>query len=90
MLRLVRLTLEQLKLTPDTAGNASETIRVLLMSLGTVAHKLAELRNLHGSGHGKDAAASALEVRHARLAVGAASTLGVFVVETYDIEKPGN
>ena len=90
MPRLVRLTLEQLRLTPDTAGNASETIRVLLMSLGTIAHKLAELRNLHGSGHGKDAASSTLEARHARLAVGAASTLGTFIVETHDIQKPGN
>jgi hypothetical protein len=90
MPRLTRLTLEQLKLTPDTAGNASEPIRVLLMSLGTIAHRLSELRNLHGSGHGKDAASSTLEVRHARLAVGAATTLGTFIVETHDIEKPND
>ena len=47
MLPLVRLTLKQLKLTPDDVTNgsqSSETIRVLLGNLSTVTHKLAELR----------------------------------------------
>ncbi len=88
MPQLVRLTLKQLKLTPDSVIDGSDTIRVLLGSLGTISHKLAELRNSHGSGHGKDAEAITLEVRHARLAVGAATSLAVFIFETHESEQP--
>jgi hypothetical protein len=90
LLQLVRLTLKQLKLTPDDVTDdtrSAEIIRVLLASLGTITHKLAELRNLHGSGHGKDAAAATLGLRHARLAVGAASTFCIFIFETYQSSK---
>ena len=92
MLPLVRLTLKQLKLTPDDVTNgsqSSETIRVLLGNLSTVTHKLAELRNLHGSGHGKDATTNTLGARHARLAVGAATAFGVFIFETYESGQTG-
>ena len=92
MLPLVRLTLKQLKLTHDDVGHSSqssEIIRVLLGNLSTVTHKLAELRNLHGSGHGKAATANTLSGRHARLAVNAATTFGVFVFETYESGELG-
>lgn len=90
--KLAKLTLSELKLTPDTVADSSrvsETIRVLLGNLGSVAHKLAELRNVHGSGHGKDAATNILAVRHARLAVGAAIAFGVFVFETHQAGETG-
>jgi len=92
MPQLVRLTLKQFKLTPDDVSDGSrsaDTIRVLLGSLSTITHKLAELRNLHGSGHGKDASAHILGVRHARLAVGASTALGVFIFETYESGQTG-
>lgn len=85
---LVKLTCKTLKLVredvPDSA-KAAETIRNLLSNLATVSQYLAELRNPYGTGHGKDAYFQGLQGRHARLAVGAASTLGVFLFET-DLE----
>lgn len=90
--QLAKLTLKQLKLTPDSIGQgtrASDTIRVMLSNLSTVTHKLAELRNFHGSGHGKDAGSKPLAVRHARLAVGAAIAFGVFIFETHQAGESG-
>jgi hypothetical protein len=84
--KLVRATLKELRLTPDDipdAAKAAETIRVLLMNLATVSTGIAQLRNPFGTGHGKVATAKGLSARHARLAVGAASTVAVFVFETW-------
>ncbi len=90
LLPLVRLSCKILKLVredvPDYA-KAAETIRNLLSNLTTVSQYLAELRNPYGTGHGKDAYFKGLEPKHARLAVGAASTLGVFLFETH-LETP--
>ena len=62
----------------------------MLKSLGTVSQSLAELRGQFGTGHGKDAKAKGLGPRHARLAVGAAGTLAVFMYDTYieRLKKP--
>ena len=84
--KLVKQTMKQLKLTPAEIPNAArgaDTIRVLLSNLATVVKGLAELRNLYGSGHGKHAESGGLGLRHAKLAVGAATTLGVFLFDTY-------
>jgi hypothetical protein len=40
-----------------------------------------------GTGHGQHGSASGLTARHARLAVGAASTLTVFLFETHEATK---
>src|SRR5947209_5042830 len=58
-----------------------------LNNLATISQGLAELRNPFGTGHGKDAGSRGLNKRHARLAVGAATTLGVFLFETHQ-ERP--
>ena len=84
--RLVKLTLDELGITvesvpPDSA--APKIIRRVLGGLGSVAQGLAELRNLHGTGHGKSAWHEPAEPHHARLAVGAATALGVFLFEAY-------
>lgn len=84
---LVRTTLKQLKLSPDDipdTAKVSDTIRRLLQNLGTITGALAEIRNAYGSGHGKEASAKGLQARHARLAVGSATTLGVFMFETFE------
>lgn len=87
---LVKLTAKELELTPndipDTA-KAAETIKRLLSNLATITQGIAELRNHYGTGHGKAAGAKGLSSRHAKLAVGAASTLAVFLAETHN-EKP--
>lgn len=58
-------------------------IRRLLSNLGNIAQGLGELRNLYGTGHGKHGKSKGLNPRHARLAVGAASTLALFLFETH-------
>jgi hypothetical protein len=91
--KLVKLTLKELKLTPDdvdspkseseTARKAAETMKRLLQQLGGVAGSLAELRNLVGSGHGPDGKFRGPQPRHARLAVGSSTTLVMFMFETH-------
>ncbi len=84
---LVKLTARTLALTPDDVSGkskAEEVIKRLLSNLGSIAPGVAELRNLYGTGHGKVAGAQGLDSRHAKLAVGAAATLAVFLVETYN------
>lgn len=64
-------------------AKAVETIRVLLSNLSAITNGIAELRNKYGTGHGKEANAKGLDPRHAKLAVGAASPLAVFLLETH-------
>lgn len=88
---LVKLTVKELELTPNDIpdkAKAAETIKRLLSNLATITQGIAELRNHYGTGHGKAAGAKGLSSRHAKLAVGAASTLAVFLAETHN-EKPG-
>ena len=85
--RLVKLTSTELKLSPANipeAAKASNTIKRLLSNLAVITQGLAELRNQYGTGHGKIATSKGLGARHAKLAVGAASTLAVFLVETHE------
>jgi hypothetical protein len=86
---LVRKTTKVLQLTPgDVAetARAADTIKRMLMNLATLVQGSAELRNAHGSGHGKSASQARyrLTARHARLAVGSAATLGTFLYETHE------
>jgi len=88
--QLVKLTTKQLKLTPEDIPDgtkASDTIKRLLSNLATITQGIASLRNQFGTGHGKHAGSKGLEPRHAKLAVGAASTLAVFLVETHDSRR---
>ncbi len=84
--QLVKRTVKELKLTPGDIpekAKAVKTIRILLSNLATITNGIAELRNKYGTGHGKGATAKGLGPRHAKLAVGAASTLAVFLAETH-------
>jgi hypothetical protein len=87
---LIKLTTKELELTsndiPDKA-KAADTVKRLLSNLATITQGIAELRNQYGTGHGKASGAKGLGPRHAKLAVGAASTLAVFLAETHN-EKP--
>lgn len=84
--KLVKLASAELKLTPadiPDSARAIETIKRLLSNLATITQGIAELRNAYGTGHGKVGTTKGLTARHARLAVGAASTLAVFLAETH-------
>lgn len=85
---LVKAACKALALTPDDIpgeAKAAGTIKRLLSNLATIAQNTAELRNAYGTGHGKSAGTKGLQSRHAKLAVGAATTLAVFLVETHQI-----
>jgi hypothetical protein len=84
--QLVKKTARELALTPENIPDESkavEIIRRLLSNLVTITQGIAELRNHYGTGHGKAANMRGLQSRHAKLAVGAASTLAVFLLETH-------
>lgn len=86
LLQLLKQTTKQLNLTPEgipDAAKASKTIKSILGSLTTVVQGIGELRNQYGSGHGKKATFKGLTSRHAKLSVGAASTLAIFLLETH-------
>ncbi len=88
--QLVKLTSRELQLTPDDIPDqvkASEVIKRLLSNLASITQGVAELRNQYGTGHGKHAHSKGLTPRHAKLAVGAASTLAVFLVETHEVRN---
>jgi hypothetical protein len=92
LLVLVRKTAKVLELTPDdiaSTARAAKTIRRMLMNLATLVQGSAELRNAFGTGHGrsKTQARQRLKPRHARLAVGSAATLGVFLYETHEVRE---
>ena len=90
--QLVKLTSRELELTPDDIpekAKAASTIKRLLSNLATITQGIAELRNQYGTGHGKEATAKGLSARHAKLAIGAASTLAVFLAETHRSRPKG-
>lgn len=83
-------TLKTLKLVPDDipdAAKGNKIIKRLLQNIGTVGVGIAELRNLYGTGHGKNGDARGLTARHAKLAVGSAATLVTFLFETHQETK---
>ena len=83
---LVRAAAKELLLLPESIpsnSKGSNVIRRLLSNLNQVAQGLAELRNLYGTGHGRDGRFIGIQPRHAKLAVGAAVTLSLFLLETH-------
>ncbi len=90
LLDLSRETNKELQLLPmdvPEERKASKTIKSILGSLTMVVQGISELRNDYGSGHGKKAEFQGLNPRHAKLAVGAATTLAIFLLETHEVRK---
>ncbi len=88
--QLVKQTVKELRLTPDDIpekAKAANTMKRLLSNLASITSGVAELRNLYGTGHGREAQSLGMTSRHAKLAVGSASTLAVFLMETHQ-ERP--
>jgi hypothetical protein len=84
---LVKTTIQNLTVVPPELAEQSQTSRTvtaLLGNLGAVAHQLAEIRNEFGTGHGRSASHVGLQKRHAKLVVGAAVTLAIFLYECHE------
>jgi hypothetical protein len=89
---LVKATMKELKLAPEDvpeAARGAEQVRIALNNLASVAGRIAEMRNLYGTGHGKASSTRLLGSRHARLVVNAAATLATFLFETHEEQPPG-
>lgn len=87
---LKKAALNRLNLVPndvDDEKKGAEAIRACLGHVSEIPVSLARLRNLYGSGHGRDGSWVGLSPRHARLAVGAAATFVAFVAETYEVRR---
>jgi hypothetical protein len=83
---LVKETRKLLRLVPEDvpeAAKGKETIQRIISSLGQITQGISELRNLYGTGHGKDGRAKGLGPRHARLIVACSAALSSFFLETY-------
>lgn len=86
LLQLFKFTTKHLNLRPEGIQNdvkAAKSIKTILGSLTAVVQGIGELRNQYGSGHGKRANFRGLTSRHAKLSVGSATTLAVFLIETH-------
>lgn len=87
--QLVKAAIRHLDLSqedlPETRRGA-DSMRQVLAGVAQVVGGIAELRNLYGTGHGQ-ARPAALQARHARLVVGSASTICMFLLETLDARK---
>lgn len=64
-------------------GATADTIKRTLSALATLTQGIAELRGQLGSGHGHHPSANRPDPSVARLAVGTATTLGVFLFDQY-------
>ena len=87
--QLVKHAMKRLDLSHEDipeAKRGAESIRKVLGALGQIVSATAELRNLYGTGHGRPRAGG-LQPRHARLVVGAATTLTTFLLETLDARR---
>lgn len=83
---LIKLLREEIKIMPegiDEKAKGAKEIKAILASLGNIAHSLAPLRNAYGKGHGRGRDFKGLQPRHARLAIGAASTFVDFVLDRH-------
>jgi len=83
---LTKKLAKELNLVPDgipEAARGADNIRQILRNLTQIAHNLAELRGLYGTGHGRDGQYRGLQPRHARLAVASAVAFVEFVTATY-------
>jgi hypothetical protein len=87
---LLRTALDQIRLSvkgaPDVA-RAEKAVQRLLGNLSGVGSSVGEVRNALGSGHGKEASNAVVDALFARLVVGSATTVGVFLFEAYFARK---
>jgi len=90
---LVKLVCKNMSIVSTNVANQEKTravISKILASLGNCVTALAEFRNLHGAGHGKEATTKSIEKRFARLAVNASLAIAIFLFEAHSESKNQN
>lgn len=78
---LVNTVARAMNLSPD--GHADPEIKAILGGLASACQGIGSIRTKSSSAHGKGAKNYRLEERHARLAIGAATTISIFLIETF-------
>jgi hypothetical protein len=84
---IVKPTLKALRLVPEDISEkakGSQTVKRILSNLSQITQGLAGLRNLYGSGHGRNSLHRGLQPRHARLAVACAAAFVEFATSTFN------
>lgn len=84
--KLVKATTKTLKITPEDIPDSipeAKSMKAILGAFATITDGLANLRNTYDRGHGKDNNYKGLGVRHAKLAIGASSTLVHFLWDSF-------
>lgn len=76
---LVKTTVQVLSNSGRLAPITAESGKAIFGALSTLVGSIAELRNVHGTGHGQAQASDKIGVRQARLAVGAAATICIYL-----------
>jgi hypothetical protein len=85
--KLVYLTFQEVKpMDGIDSKEAMELMKKTIGSLSTITQSIAQLRNVHGTGHGKDAGTIVLEPRHAALVVNSAAALTLFLYQSHKRE----
>ncbi|MGO7360230.1 abortive infection family protein [Rhizobium ruizarguesonis] len=90
---LVRAVQEPLKLSPGRANLPEEVaadIRQVLGGLTSVPKGIGALRTHAGDAHGRERGRARIDARIARLAVHSASTLALFLIETWEKTQKRN
>lgn len=89
--RLLKETMSVVDVLPSGLQNATveDAVKKLLGNLSQMPFQIATIRNKMGTGHGKADSFTGLEPRHAKLAVGSASTLCWFLWESYQTKATG-
>jgi len=75
-----------LKLLPsriDNSDRGNKAMNKFLQGIGGMLSGIIDLRNLYGSGHGKNSNSIGLDVKHAHLVVSVATALGRFMFECH-------
>lgn len=91
--KLVKATTKTLKITPEDIHDdipEAKSMKSILGAFATISDGLVNLRNTYGRGHGKDNNYKGLSVRHAKLAVGASSTLVHFLWDSFSRKNPNS
>ncbi len=85
--KLVHTVLRELGLLTSSKEDAKtqETLRKLLGALSVLVQGTAELRNLYGTGHGRDAKTILSDSKYATLAANSAATIALFPLQAYGI-----
>lgn len=84
---LISVTRDLLRLLPeniDDEQHGNRALKKVLGGIGSIFSGIAELRNLYGTGHGKDSVTLGLNPVHARLLTNLATALGAFLFEIHE------